>query len=128
MGQSEFCVAGATGNSNASVTVKSAVRFFPAPPSLLSFISPRSSLAALCVFGSRALSTIQKGTASSLDVAGMFALWACSKICVRKTCHLSQASSQSEHTTLRDNNLTTKLNALVALTISHKLHIYIDLM
>ena len=31
-----------------------------------SFISPRSSLAALCVFGSRALSTIQKGTASSL--------------------------------------------------------------
>ena len=39
---------------------------FPLPPSLFSFISPRSSLAALCVFGSRALSTIQKVNASSL--------------------------------------------------------------
>ena len=40
---------------------------FPLPLCLCSFISPRSSLAALCVFGSRALSTIQKGTASSLS-------------------------------------------------------------
>ena len=42
---------------------------FPLPPSLFSFISPRSSLAAMCVFGSRALSTIQKGTAGSLKIA-----------------------------------------------------------
>ena len=72
MGQSEFSVAGGTGNSNASV--KSAVPSFPLSPSLFSFISPRSSLAALCIFGSRALSTIQKGTACSLTNLGHIAV------------------------------------------------------
>ena len=40
MEQSEFSVAGATGNSNASFTAKSAVPFFsPLPQSLLVFFS-----------------------------------------------------------------------------------------
>ena len=106
MGQSEFSVAGATGNSNASVTVKERSPFlsrFPPVSSrlfLLAPVSPRCAFS-VCELGSitsrcsgneptlipeesllgeesrtrgsggnraylRALSTIQKGTASSL--------------------------------------------------------------
>ena len=58
MDQSEFSVAGATGNSNASVTAKSAVAFFRLSPSFFSCFSPCS----LCTLGSHALATIKKGT------------------------------------------------------------------
>ena len=44
MGQSKFSVAGATGNSNVSVTVESAVPFFPtSPQSLLVYFSSLQS-------------------------------------------------------------------------------------
>ena len=68
MDQSEFSVAGATGNSNAFVTVKSAVPFF-------SFSPPVSScvflLAPVSLRYEYTISTNQKGTACSLYVNGL---------------------------------------------------------
>ena len=65
MDQSEFSVAGATGNSNAFVTVKSAVPFF-------SFSPPVSSrlflLAPVSLRYEHTISTNQKGTACSLKI------------------------------------------------------------
>ena len=63
MDQSEFSVAGAMGNSNALVKVKSVVPFLPASPPVSSrifFLAPVS----LCC--ERTLLTDQKGTAYSL--------------------------------------------------------------
>ena len=63
MDQSEFSVAGATGNSNALVTVKSAVPFLLASPPVSSHLFLLTPVSLRC---ERTLSTDQKRTASSL--------------------------------------------------------------
>ena len=59
MDQFEFSVAGATGNSNASATAKSAVPFFSPLASLLSCFSPCPSLQR-CVLSARKLSRLSR--------------------------------------------------------------------
>ena len=63
MDQSEFFVAGATKNSNALVTVKSAVSFLPAFPPVSSHLFLLAPVSLRC---ERMLSTNQKRTACSL--------------------------------------------------------------
>ena len=70
MDQLEFSVAGATGNSNASVTAKSAVPFFsPLSQSVLVFFSVLQSRRAV---RSRTLSRLS-GKQPSLSLNGPFA-------------------------------------------------------
>ena len=64
MDQSEFSVAGATGNSNAFVTVSSAVPFFSISPPVSSHLFLLAPVSLRC---ERTLSTDQKGTACSLS-------------------------------------------------------------
>ena len=63
MDQSEFSVAGATGNSNAFVTVSSAVPFFSFSPPVSSRLFLLAPVSLRC---ERTLSTDQKGTSCSL--------------------------------------------------------------
>ena len=63
MDQSEFSVAGATGNSNAFVTVSSAVPFFSISPPVSSHLFLLAPVSLRC---ERTLSTDQKGPACSL--------------------------------------------------------------
>ena len=67
MDQSEFSVAGATGNSNAFVTVSSAVPFFSFSPPVSSRLFLLAPVSLRC---ERTLSTDQKGTACSLCPRG----------------------------------------------------------
>ena len=72
MGQSEFSVAGATGNSNASVTVKSAVPFFPASPqSLLVYFSSLQSHRAVRFRLASPLDYPERGCWQSSDITSI---------------------------------------------------------
>ena len=66
MDQSEFSVAGATGNSNALVTIKSAIPFLPASPPVSSHLFLLAPVSLRC---EHTLATDQKGTACSLFLA-----------------------------------------------------------